>query len=254
VQAPTSTTQGRVKTQWTGNLSIPEIDAGAAPKKSRLPMLLGAILVVGGAAGAAAFVATRGGGSAPSSGQASGAPLGNVVPPVAPPGTPSSPPHTVPPADPPPLAFEWAQVRILSVPAGADVKDLTLDKVIGHTPFSFKLKPSRTARQFELHHKGYLDAVIEVVPDREKIETTEKLERGTGRRERRPPIGTAGKIEPTTPGAIEPETKGPLPPAEGPGSAVKPPTPPPPTDDDCGDPPCLKRDPSRLPAGSGSAS
>jgi serine/threonine protein kinase len=251
VPAPANTALGRVKTQWTGNLSVPESDASAAPKKSKLPLVLGAALLVAGAGLAAAFVATRGGGDTGGSGQASSAPPGNPVPPVAPAGTPT-PPTALPgtPAGPPSLAFAWAQVRILSVPPGADVKDLTLDKVIGRTPFSFKLKPSRTARQFELHRKGYFDSVLEIMPDREKIEATVKLERGAGRKDPRSPVGSAGKTEPppTEPGDL----KVPLP-GDGSGSAVKQTTPPPPPDDDCGDPPCLKRDPSRPPAG-GSAS
>jgi hypothetical protein len=147
-------------------------------------------------------------------------------------------------------------VRILSVPPGADVKDLTLDKVIGHTPFSFKLKPSRTARQFELHRKGYLDTVIEIVPDRERIDATEKLERGAGRKEPTPPV-TPGKTEPS-PGPTPPTEPGdlkvPLPNdgSAAPAKHTAPPGPPGPGDDDCGDPPCLKRDPSR-PASGGSA-
>jgi len=268
VPAPSSTaTMGRVKTQWTGNLSVPEIDASAAPRKSKLPMILGAVLVAGGAAGAAAFFATRGGDTTPATGSASSAPPGSAVAPT--PGAPTAPatpplaPVVAPPAL-PALTFEWAQVRILSVPADAVVKNLTQNKVIGHTPFSFKLKPSRTPRQFELHRKGYIDSVIEIVPDREKIETTERLERGTGRKEPRPPVQPPpGKVELLGTGsgsaATDPPSIKPLAP-DTPDPAVKPPAPPPappthttPTDDDCGDPPCLKRDPSR-PGGGGSGS
>jgi hypothetical protein len=164
---------------------------------------------------------------------------------------------------PPPLAFEWAQVRILSTPSGADVKDLTLNKVIGHTPFSFKRKPSQNPRQFELHYKGYIDAVIEVIPDHEKLEVNEKLERGAGRK---PPklqvVGPPGKVELPSTGSGSASTDPPgIKPLDGPDTTVKPATPPtpppappgPPADDDCGDPPCLKRDPSRPAGGSGSA-
>jgi serine/threonine protein kinase len=261
VPAPSSTaTMGRVKTQWTGNLSVPEIDASAVPKKSKLPLIVGAVLLAGGAAAAAAFVTTRGGGST-TAGPTSTAPGSGDAP--ATPPAPAAPPRDTPAATPapPPLTFEWAQIRILSVPSGADVKDLTLDKVIGHTPFSFKLKPSHAARQLELHHKGYIDAVIEIVPDREKIEVNEKLERGAGRKPPKPQVVQPGKELPG-PGsgsaAADPPSIKPLAPADGPDGAVKPATPPPPTppvpppDDDCGDPPCLKRDPSR-PGGTGSA-
>ncbi|MEO7730043.1 MAG: serine/threonine-protein kinase, partial [Kofleriaceae bacterium] len=52
-------TMNRVKTQWTGNLSIPELDAGVPARRSRLPLILGAVVLIGGGAGAAAFFATR---------------------------------------------------------------------------------------------------------------------------------------------------------------------------------------------------
>ena len=41
---------GRVKTQWTGNLSVPEIEAATAARKSKLPPILGAVIVIGGGA------------------------------------------------------------------------------------------------------------------------------------------------------------------------------------------------------------
>ena len=53
VQAPQTATMGRVKTQWTGNLSVPEVEV-APVKKSRMPMILGAAILAGGAAAAAA--------------------------------------------------------------------------------------------------------------------------------------------------------------------------------------------------------
>ena len=264
VPAPSSTaTMGRVRTQWTGNLSVPEMDARAVPKKSKLPMILGALLVAGGAAGAAAFIATRGGGETPSSGPASGAPQGSAVasaPPPTAPTPPTAPPGVAPapPPGPPPLAFEYAQVRILSAPPKAEVKDLLQNTVIGRTPVTLKLKASRTARQFELHLKGHVDSVIEIVPDRETVQVSEKLERGTGRKEPTPAVTPPGKVElPGTGSSEPPGIKVPSPP-DGTGSAVAPPPAPPaqpatPPDDDCGDPPCLKRDPSRPGGGSGSA-
>ncbi|HEX7841964.1 MAG TPA: serine/threonine-protein kinase, partial [Kofleriaceae bacterium] len=47
---PAAASIGRVKTQWTGNLSIPESDAPPPPKKSKLPIILGAVVLAGGAA------------------------------------------------------------------------------------------------------------------------------------------------------------------------------------------------------------
>ena len=178
VAAPGSLT-GRVKTQWTGNLSIPESDA-PAQRRSKLPLVVGAIIVVGSVAAAAAVVATRGGDSS------SGTP-GVSAPAAVQPGPPATPrpPTPSPPSTPPAppaaearLPFERTQIRLDSAPSHADVKDLARDLVVGTTPFTFSLPSSHTARQFGLHRKGYIDAVIEIVPDREKIEYTEKLERG----------------------------------------------------------------------------
>jgi eukaryotic-like serine/threonine-protein kinase len=292
VPAPASTaTMGRVKTQWTGNLSIPEGDAVAPPRRSKLPLILGAVVLVGGAAVAAAFLTTRGGdapgGPVAIGSAATGAPpTGTATPGV--PGTAAATPPVAPPpaadptpAAPPPLNFEWAQIRLDSVPPGAEVKELASGKVIGRTPFAFKVKPSRTARQFALHRKDHVDAVVELVPDRPSIEYTEKLERGAAgsppvvRTVRDPALKQPppGPANPPPGGSTAPDPTPAAPPAGSTGStpapdpaaagsaAVKPPGPPGPPgppvpppaarpDDDCGDPPCLKADPSR--SGSGS--
>src|SRR5262249_18694776 len=110
VQAPQTATMGRVKTQWTGNLSVPEVEVAPA-KKSRLPLTLGGRIPVGGAAAAAAVLAPRGGGgTAPAPGSASGAPP--VASSTTPPTTPTTPiaAPVQPPAQPPlpsdaPLTF-----------------------------------------------------------------------------------------------------------------------------------------------------
>ncbi len=310
VPAPLVTGQiGRVKTPWTGNVSVPADDSAALPRRSKLPMILGAIVLAGGAAGAVGYLATRDGGAPIGNGQASGvAQVGPVAPPPsspsphsAPPEVPpvaqpvpspapaAAPPAPAPPAAPPALTFEWTQIRLDSVPHGAEVKDLTNGHVLGRTPFSFKVKPSRTARQFGLHRKGYADVVVELIPDREKIEDSEKLARGTGRTAtvvHKPP--SAGGSAAATPEAPEapvvtpepPAAPGPVgsaaakpvespaapgpagstaakpaepPAAPGPaGSAAAKPAKPPPPDEDC-DPPCLKSDPSRSGSAGGSA-
>jgi serine/threonine-protein kinase len=58
IPTPSPTSQSnRVKTQWTGNVSVPEEPEADAPKgKSRLPLILGAILLAGGGAAAAFFL------------------------------------------------------------------------------------------------------------------------------------------------------------------------------------------------------
>jgi len=268
----------RTRTEWTGKLAVPVDDAVAAPRRSRWPVILGVLVVAGGAA-AAGLLATRGGDPVPA-----GAPIAASVPvggtpaaptPAAPapappapapaPPTPApapAPPAPVPAAEPPappapPLAFAWAQIRIDSKPSGADVQDLTNGTLIGHTPFTLKVPSSRTARQFALHRKGYVDTVIELVPDRPQIRHTEKLVRAPrGATAGHPP--TAPRVPSSIPAAPGPDatvheagSAGPVPPepAAPAGSAAAKPKP---ADDDC-EPPCLKADPSRQGGADGSA-
>jgi serine/threonine-protein kinase len=251
-------TMNRVKTQWTGNLSVPELDAAAPPRRSKLPLILGAVVLLGGGAGAAAFFATRGG-EPPVTASAGRAAMAIVAPPVQPP---VQPPPPVIPATLPALTFEWSHIRIDSQPP-AEVTDLALGKVIGRTPFRVKVRPSRTPRQFELHAKNHVASIVELIPDREHIEHVEKLERGAGRKvspNARPvpkPDPDRGSAVPAVdPPVIKPDPTTPVPttPAVDPpvikaDPIAKPPVPGP--DDDCGDPPCLKADPSR--PGSGGA-
>jgi serine/threonine protein kinase len=249
-------TMNRVKTQWTGNLSIPEIEAGAPARRSKLPLILGAVVLIGGGAGAAAFFATRTSsppavavGSAGSAGSAGVAPAPRPLdPPPAPPAEPA-------------LAFEWSHLRITSVPQ-ADVTDLATGKVLGRTPFTVKVHPSRTARQFELRAKNYVATVVELVPDREEIKHHEVLEKGAGHKvipsapAARPDPGTGSAA--VAPPGLKPDPGAPIAPVPAvvkpeplkPEPVAKPPAPP---SDDCGDPPCLKADPSRPGGGSGSA-
>jgi serine/threonine-protein kinase len=281
VAAPSSTaTLGRVKTQWTGNLSVPEMEVAAPPPKSRLSLYIGAAILIGGTAAAAAMLVGRGGGGqAPSGGsagsqvQAAPAPGPGPAPAAGSAATPP-PPVPSPPVPPPPsnapLAFDRAQIRLDSAPRGAEIKDLSSGKVIGKTPLSFGLTASRAPRQFALHHRDYVDAVVEVIPDRERIEYTEKLERGSATAPvvhqadptrppsarpdpTRPPgqVPSSGSPGPSgTPGAGSdvPEIK-PAPPAGRPETA--PPRPPAPGDDDSIQ---LKPDPTRLGNGSGQGS
>jgi hypothetical protein len=143
------------------------------------------------------------------------------------------------------LGFERAQIRLDSVPPGADVKDLSIGAVIGRTPLTFTVPASRAPRQFAVHHKDYVDAVVELVPDREVIDDTEKLRRGSSTS---PPV-----VHRPAPPA-RPEAAAPSPPVTPPPDpAAAPAAPPKSPDDDCGDPPCLKQDPSRT-VGAGSAS
>jgi serine/threonine-protein kinase len=271
VPAPGGTASGRVKTQWTGNLSIPERDASAPPRRSKLPMILGAIVLVGGAAGVAGYVATRGGtpggnGSASGAGPAGG--TGSAGPASGSQDLATTRPST-PASGEPPLMFKRAHVHLLSTPPDAEVKDLSNGITVGHTPVTFELTPSRQPRQFALSRKGYGAAVVELVPDQEDIEYTTKLVRGAAGKPpvvhkvadpgvKLPPTGSgtskpepaASKPELPTPGKPELPTPGkPEPPT--PGSAARPASPPK-GDDDSIDP-VLKADPSRPGSGAGSA-
>ena len=271
VPAPSSTaTIGRVKTQWTGNLSIPETDAAPA-RKSKLPLIIGAIVLVGGAAAAAAVLVGRTGGASGPSGNGSAAGSQAIAAPTPAhsptPPAPSAPAGTPAPRTEPPLAFDRTQIRLDSTPSHADVKDPASGKVLGQTPFSFSLPSSRTAaRQFGLHRKGYVDVVVEIIPDRARIEYTERLERGATTAA--PVVHQATNPDPVPPaikpdpGAARPPTPRPDPGTAKPDpGATKPDAPPlkPPTTKPDPVPPAvpdpdtimLKPDPSRTGSGSG---
>ncbi|HMG19884.1 MAG TPA: hypothetical protein VK607_01155, partial [Kofleriaceae bacterium] len=189
-----------------------------------------------------------------------------AAPPRATPTAPTSPTTTPPTPTPPavradaPLAFERSQIRLDSTPSHAEVRDLSNGKLLGRTPLPFTLTASRTPRQFSLHRTGYVDAVVEIVPDQAKLEYTQPLERGAssaspvvhhatepGRPPATPatPDGPAIKPDPTRIDPVKPETRPEVKPEIKP--EVKPPPQPPPPEDEI----MLKPDPSR--AGSGSS-
>jgi serine/threonine-protein kinase len=279
VAAPPSTaTFGRVKTQWTGNLSVPEVEAVAPRGKSRLPLVIGAVVLVAGAAVASAVVVTRGSppGDAASAAKPVVGPPGPTATaaqsPVPTPPAPAPPAAAIPPpADSAPLAFERARIHLDSTPSGAEVRDLATGKVLGHTPLSFTLPPSHAPRQFALHHKGFVDSIVEIVPEKDELNLKEPLERGAPGQppvvhsadpahRPSPPPGTPEVRPPPGPGVPAPQTPpatSPLPSPPGWSGRpdvpeVKPPprpTPPAAPSDD--DPPALKPDPSRAGGGSG---
>jgi serine/threonine-protein kinase len=282
---------GRVKTQWTGNLSIPEHEPASPPRGSKLPLILGAVLVIAGGAGSAGYLMSqRAGEATPSS---AGSALAGPAPASAPasPGAAAAsttsvpPPPAAPPAPPsePALTFEHAQIRLDSVPSGAEITDVATGRAIGRTPFTFTVPASRTARRFALRHKDYLDAVVEIVPELAKQEYVETLERGRSIPGQAPVVHTPERAPARAAAAGRPVLAAPPPaPAGSPsapraGSASGPdpaaagaptgpvaPTAAPPAmpakspikspDDDCGDPPCLKADPSRANPAQGSGS
>jgi serine/threonine-protein kinase len=253
VQAPPTTQHPtRNKTEWTGNLSIPEIDPGGQARKSKLPIILAAVGLGAAAIAVVAVVASRGAPTPVAMPTAPAAPVAAPTIPV-PPRAPAVPPVAAPVAD-APLTFERAQIRLDSAPTGAEVRDLTSNAVIGRTPFSFTVPASRNARRFALHRKDYLDAVVELIPDRPEIKYSEKLERGKSIPGVAPvvsrPTAPSAPQTPATPALQAPPLQ--APPVAPTTPAVTPPAPPAPPpaapakpDDDCGDPPCLKADPSR---------
>ncbi len=184
VNAPASTITARPRTQWTGNLSVPQVPANEVPHaapKSKLPLVIGALVVLGGG-GAAAFFATRGGHTEPlvTPGSASGSVIAGapadamVVAAAKPDAAPLAPPAPLP---------EWSVIHLDSKPHGAEIfelKDNGREVLLDKTPLTFKLKGSEVARQFSIRLKGYSNALIELTPNAEKIEDTETLEKGAG--------------------------------------------------------------------------
>jgi eukaryotic-like serine/threonine-protein kinase len=156
---------GRVKTQWTGNLTVPEAAEPIAKSKSKLPLIIGAFVLVAGGAAAAVFALGDKSTDSPP-------PAPAVAPVVEPPPPPQPPP---PPKDVLPATVE---IVLASEPKGALVTDLANNKVLGATPQRFKVAGSTTARQFKFTLKGYGDSTVELVPNREKIEYVETLHRG----------------------------------------------------------------------------
>ena len=267
VQAPANTTQSRQRTQWTGNLQVPQEDARPR-QKSKLPIILGALIVLGGG-GTAAFFAMRGGGgggsttsgsdvasggSAGSAGSAhvvagSGGSAGSAGSAgsggSAGSATVQAPPPDAGVVDLSPLPAR-VTLKIDSKPRGADVKNTVTGSTYGKTPVTLDVKGSRDTLSFQLTLKGYGDAIVELTPDQNTTYTA-PLEKGTSGSApvkqvvvKNPPnTGSGGAVTrpDTGSGAKPPNT----------GSASKPPEtgsgtkPPPPGDDDCTELPCAPK-------------
>jgi len=182
-------TGARVRTQWTGNLNVPQMDDGESPKpRSKLALFIGGGVVLFAGAAIAVVMAMKGGGDKPKDpiGTPSGsAPIVTATPDAADVAPPSIDAAAIDlPALPPVVVL-----AVDSKPRGADIVDLANKTVVGKTPLSFNLTPAHTTRQFALRFKGYNDAVFEVVPNKAKIDHSEKLVRGAGGTT---PVGSAG--------------------------------------------------------------
>jgi len=242
--SPPATSTGRVRTLWTGNLSIPQVDEPGPPRpRSKLPLILGALVIAGGAAVGAVVVMRGGKGGvgepAPVQGSAVvAAGSGSAVAEKALGAPVVTPPPTTTPTTTPPTTTEAplpAKVTVTmdSKPRGAVVKDLASGVVYGATPKTFSLAPSHKPRAFSLTLRGYTPAVIELVPDQETLERVEVLVKGAGGTPAVKQAGSNATVQAAPPDAGVP--------------AIKPPPPPP--DDDCPELPCLKSDPTRKGSG-----
>jgi eukaryotic-like serine/threonine-protein kinase len=143
--------------------------------KSKLPLLVGAGVVFCAGVVTAILLA-----SGDDDTQPSAAPALPPQPAVAPAPTPPPPPvaKVEPPPPPPAPVPDQVVIKLDSEPHGAKIVDLTSQATLGKTPLTFRLHGSQTPRQFGLSLRGYGDTVIELVPNRERIEYTEKLEKG----------------------------------------------------------------------------
>jgi serine/threonine-protein kinase len=248
VQAPMqTTTMSRQRTQWTGTLAVPvEDDEPTKPKaKSKLPLIIGALVLAGSAAAAAIVLMGNGGKSEPvaTAGSASGsdgvggpahagsgsAGSGSAAI-VAPP-----PPDAAPVLEQPALP---AQITItVDAPKGTTVTNLSTKTGFGAV--GNVVLPGGTAPvQLQFSLKGHRDVVVDVVPDKDQT-FKPTFVKGSGTTVVRTPGGgtTAGSGSGSAAATTNP-TPTPTEPA------IKPPTeptkPPPPAEDDCPELPCLK--------------
>ncbi len=232
---PTSPGAERQRTQWTGNLSVPT-EEGRAQAKSKLPLLIGGVVVVA-VISLALFFAMRGKGES-TAGSGSGSQL-VVTPPSQTPDANLGGNHVTPP----PKLPEQAEITLDTEPPGADIIDVMTNKSRGQTPLAFKVTGSNTPRQFELKKKGYKSVVIELVPNKEKLSPfKETLVKGVGsttvvRAGSNTPPGPGSAV--VTPGSGSAVVKVDPTPGSGTGSAVVKPTIPDPPD--CDEPgACIK--------------
>nr|HEX4313514.1 serine/threonine-protein kinase [Kofleriaceae bacterium] len=168
-----------LKTQWTGQLVVPDGPADARPAtgKSKAPMLIGVAIVVAGGAIAAALVLKGGGGSTgTTNGSGSNAvALGS--------GSGSSMPTTAPvdAAPQPPALPAEVVVTLDSTPKGAEVYDFDKKALVGTTPATFHVTPGHELRHFTVKMRGYTEELVELVPEQAEIKPPlVTLKRGTG--------------------------------------------------------------------------
>jgi eukaryotic-like serine/threonine-protein kinase len=154
----------RVRTQWTGKLAVPEEPVDSAPKsRSKLPWIVGGVVV---AAGAIAAVVTFGTKHAPAPAPA---PAPQVV---AQPQPPPAPAATVE------KPIGMITLELHSTPEGAAITDVAASREIGKTPFTFSALGAHGTHAFSFHLKGYGDASVELPIDGTMKAYTQPLAKG----------------------------------------------------------------------------
>ena len=152
----------------------------ARARRSKVPLVLGAIVIVGGGA-VAAIVATRGGGGAGATTSGSGVASGSAAIVATGSGSAMGSAAVMPPPPPPPEPKLPDMVSIVldSTPHGATVTDLSTGKPCkDKTPLKFSLPGSKTPRQFSIHLHGYGDSIVELALVRDSISYVEPLQKG----------------------------------------------------------------------------
>jgi eukaryotic-like serine/threonine-protein kinase len=191
----TAERSGRVKTQWTGNISVPEeaVDGPASPK-SKLPLIIGGGAIV--AVGAIAAVFALGG--------AKHEPVDAPTAPTAPAAAPTPAPAPTPTPTPAPLPqatvdkpLGMITIELHSTPEGASVTD-EAHHVVGKTPFSWTVQGTHASRQLAFQLRGYADASVELPLDGSMTEYKQPLVKGTTPAV---PVVTRPAIAPTGSGA-----------------------------------------------------
>ena len=245
---------GRVKTQWTGSLNVPEgpLD-DSKPPRSKLPRVLAAVALTGGAiAAVVVVVGMMGSKPAPATVDAPGSASAGSAVAVQPTAAPVPPP----PLPQAPKLPDMVKLTLDTTPHGATVIDLSTNRAFpGKTPITTSLPGHTGTRQFSVALPGYRTEIVELPLDKETVTFTEPLTRGAAgtpvvhrvdEATLRPATGSDSgavtKPDPSEPVVVpdagakpEPGSKPPLPRADDPS---------------CDDPnvPCLK---TPFPAGGG---
>jgi tRNA A-37 threonylcarbamoyl transferase component Bud32 len=232
--AAAGTAVSAVKTQWTGQLVVPTEGAAPGPSRSKTPLLIGAGIVVAGAAIAAALVLKGGNGGGGGTGSGSN-------PAVVTPGSGSGSAVVAAARDaavpaPPALPAE-VLLTIEANVKGAEIYDFDHKASVGKAPMTFHVEPSHELRHFTVRAPGYIEALVEVVPEQHELKQVVALQRGVGTVNQLPKVD-AGVAPPavdasgqvTVPIDAAVQVVAPI----DAGAASKPPD-----EDDC-PPPCLK--------------